>query len=184
MTEPVSIRYNNPGAMWGGARATKWGATADVILHDGQANHIAVFPTKVQGAAAQFDLWKTSYTGRSLADAIRRWSGENSSSAYAKFLEKATGIGMTELVTTSLLAGARGLALMKAQAQWEAGKPYPMSEAEWQQAQALVFAGVSPMPTPPPKPPAPAPQPAPVEKPSGWAAFFLAIAAIFKRKQP
>jgi hypothetical protein len=28
---------------------------------------------------------------------------------------------------------------MKAQAQWEAGKPYPMTDAEWRQAQAMVF---------------------------------------------
>jgi hypothetical protein len=26
MTEPASIRYKNPGAMWGSALAIKWGA--------------------------------------------------------------------------------------------------------------------------------------------------------------
>src|SRR3954469_15104249 len=73
MREPVSIRTNNPGAMWGGKRANKWGATADLILHDGQSNHIAVFPTRVQGAAAQFDLWRGGYTGMTLAAAIHKW---------------------------------------------------------------------------------------------------------------
>jgi hypothetical protein len=38
---------------------------------------------------------------------------------------------------------------MKAQAQWEAGKPYPLSDAQWQQAQAAVFKGVK---LPPSKP--------------------------------
>ena len=36
MSEPVSIRYNNPGAMWGGNKtAEKWGATGNVALNDG-----------------------------------------------------------------------------------------------------------------------------------------------------
>lgn len=146
MAEPVSIRTNNPGAMWGGSRARKWGATDDLVLHDGQSNHIAVFPTRVDGAAAQFDLWRASYSNMSLAAAVRKWSGGNSSSAYVSFLETHSGIASTETITTKLLAGPRGMALVKAQAQWEAGKPYPMSDAEWKEAQAKVFA---PIPLPP-----------------------------------
>jgi hypothetical protein len=49
--------------MWPGARATRWGSTTYVTLKDGQGNKIAVFPTFVQGAAAQFDLWASNYTG-------------------------------------------------------------------------------------------------------------------------
>lgn len=139
MSEPVSIRTNNPGAMWGGKRANKWGATADLILHDGQSNHIAVFPTRVQGAAAQFDLWRGGYTGMTLAAAIHKWSGHNSSPAYTAFLKKHTGLDPLDVITPQLLASPKGLALIKAQAQWEAGKPYPMSEAEWKTAQAMVF---------------------------------------------
>lgn len=153
MTEPVSIRTKNPGAMWGGSRARKWGATDDLILNDGQANHIAVFPTRVDGAAAQFDLWRAGYVSMTLGAAIRKWSGGNSSSAYLAFLEKHSGVSATEPITSGLLAGPRGLALMKAQAQWEAGKPYPMSDAEWKQAQAMVFA---PVPAPPDVEPTPA----------------------------
>ena len=139
MTEPVSIRTNNPGAMWGGTRAKKWGATDDLLLHDGQRNHIAVFPTKVQGAAAQFDLWRSNYTGMTLGAAIRKWSGGNSSPDYAVFLERHAGIASLEPVTAALLGSPRGLALMKAQAHWEAGKAYPMTDAEWTAAQAMVF---------------------------------------------
>jgi len=137
--EPASIRYKNPGAMWGGRRANKWGAVSDVVLKDGQANHIAVFPNFVQGAAAQFDLWRAAYTGMSLGAAIRKWSGGNSSSAYMKFLNQRTGIKSLDTITVELLAGPKGLALMKAQAQWEAGKPYPMTDAQWEEAQRMVF---------------------------------------------
>lgn len=179
MSEPVSIRYNNPGAMWGGARARKWGATDDVVLHDGlgQGNRAAVFPTKVQGAAAQFDLWKDAYCGMTLAAAIKKWSGGNSSPAYAAFLTNKTGISMNDIVTPALLAGPKGCALIKAQASWEAGKPYPMTDAEWQQAQHLVFNGASP----PPPPDIPAPEPKPAQAPSGWGAFFLSLLSIFKK---
>ncbi len=149
MSVPVSIRSNNPGAMWGGARAAKWGATADIRLHDGQGNHIAVFPTKVQGAAAQFDLWRTSYSGMTLRAGIARWSGGNSSPAYVAFLTRRTGIRADDVITRELLAGPRGLALMQAQAHWEAGRPYPMTEAEWRRAQAMVFGRHEPQPEPP-----------------------------------
>lgn len=147
----VSIRTKNPGAMWGGARAQKWGATADLILKDGQKNHIAVFPTFVQGAAAQFDLWRAVYSNMTLAAAIEKWSGHNSSASYADFLKTHAGVSQSDVITSAFLASPRGLALMKAQAQWEAGQPYPMSDAEWLAAQNMVFKGAkAPASTKPP----------------------------------
>ena len=142
MPDPASIRYNNPGAMWGGnAIARKWGATANIKLNDGlnQGNTIAFFPDKVHGAAAQFDLWRSRYCNMLLRDAIRRWSGGNWSAPYAEFLTKETGLSMTTMIDLPLLASRAGWILLKAQAQWEAGRPYPLSDAEWQQAQALCF---------------------------------------------
>lgn len=136
---PASIRYNNPGAQWDGKVAKKWGSTQTVTLADGQSNHIAVFPTAVQGASAQFDLWKTSYCNLTLDGAIRKWSGGNSSPQYMAFLVKQTGIQSTDRITTALLSSGKGLALMKAQAQWEAGKAYPMTDGQWAQAQSKVF---------------------------------------------
>lgn len=44
---PASIRYKNPGAMWGSKLAIKWGASPRAVsLNDGtgQGNNIAVFP--------------------------------------------------------------------------------------------------------------------------------------------
>lgn len=145
MSDPASIRYNNPGAMWGGnALVRKWGATANVGLKDGtgQGNTIAVFPTKIAGACAQFDLWRSSkhYRGKRLADAIRVWSGGNSVNAYVAFLTaRVPGLTANTIINDAYLKSPKGIALMKAQAWHEAGRPYPMTDAEWAQAQAKVF---------------------------------------------
>ncbi len=141
----ASIRSNNPGAMWGkgNAIATKWGSTGTEALADGlgQGNNIAHFPTPVQGAAAQFDLWNQRYTGMTLRTAITKWSGGNWSQPYADFLTQHTGLKMDNLITHDILAGPSGLTLMKYQAQWEAGTPYPLTDSLWAQAQAMVFGG-------------------------------------------
>src|SRR5262245_43067045 len=89
--EPASIRYKNPGAMWGNnAIAKKWGAIKTVGLNDGlgQGNNIAVFPTFIQGICAQLDLWRTSknYRNKKFADAIRTWSGGNYVESYIRFV--------------------------------------------------------------------------------------------------
>lgn len=138
----ASIKYNNPGAMWGNALAVKWGAEPKgVVLNDGlgQGNNIAVFPDKVHGAAAQFDLWWNHYCGLSLQAAVTKWSGGNSSPAYINFLISHTGLTPTSLISKSVLSSPTGLKLMKAQAQWEAGEPYPLSDEEWAEAQKMVF---------------------------------------------
>lgn len=159
---PASIRSNNPGAMWGKGNsiAEKWGATSTENLKDGlgQGNNIAHFPTMVQGAAAQFDLWNQHYTKMTLKAAITKWSGGNWSQPYADFLTKHTGLNMATVITSAVLASASGLKLMEYQARWEAGVPYPMTEAEWQSAQALVF-GKSAVPLA--SPPVAAAQPEP-----------------------
>jgi hypothetical protein len=149
MIDPASIRTNNPGAMWGkgNALATKWGATASPTLNDGlgQGNNIAVFPDKIHGAAAQFDLWHTSehYHNKTLTAAIHTWSGGNSSSQYVEFLIKhAPGLTAMSIINDALLSSPLGIAMMKAQAWNEAGKPYPMTDEEWKQAQSLVFGGI------------------------------------------
>ena len=142
---PASIRYKNPGAMWGGNAIThKWGEQGNVALNDGlhQNNHIAVFPDFVHGAAAQFDLWHTSknYHNQQLAHAIRTWSGGNSWPEYVHYLAKhVPQLTGNTVVTDEVLKGSIGIALMKAQAQMEAGQPYPMTDDEWAQAQRLVF---------------------------------------------
>jgi hypothetical protein len=147
--EPASIRFNNPGAMWGGnALSRKWGATANIGLKDGtgQGNTIAVFPTKVAGAAAQLDLWRSSkhYRNKRLDAAIKTWSGGNHWQSYVKFLsDRVPGLTGSTIINEAFLSSFSGIAFVKAQAWHEAGEPYPMTDAEWEQAQAKVFGGAT-----------------------------------------
>lgn len=147
MTEPASIRFNNPGAMWGGNALTrKWGETSHVTLNDGlgQGNQIAVFPDRVHGAAAQFDLWHTSahYHNQRLDVALKTWSGGNSWQQYANFIiSRVPGLTEATIINDAFLSSPTGIAFVKAQAWHEAGKPYPMTDAEWAQAQKMVFSG-------------------------------------------
>lgn len=146
--EPASIRYKNPGAMWGNALAIKWGADKKAVnLNDGlgQGNNIAVFPTYVQGICAQLDLWRTSknYRNKRFADAIRIWSGGNYVASYIAFC-KARVPGLTEdtIMNDAFWKGSSGIAFLKAQAWHEAGKQYPAPDADWIEAQRRVFSGV------------------------------------------
>lgn len=184
MTEPASIRYKNPGAMWGSALAIKWGAAPKaVVLNDGkgQGNNIAVFPTYVQGICAQLDLWRTSknYRNKRFADAIAIWSGGNEVPSYIAFC-KARVPGLTEntIMNDAFWKGPMGIAFLKAQAWHEAGKPYPAPDEDWIEAQRLVFGAPPDNPKPAPKPDTPA-----APAPSAWGSFLAAILSLFGKKK-
>jgi hypothetical protein len=151
MTEPASIRFKNPGAMWGSALAIKWGAAPKAVaLNDGkgQGNNIAVFPTYVQGICAQLDLWRSSknYKNKRFADAIAIWSGHNNVESYIKFvLARVPGMTRDTIMNDAFWKGPMGIAFLKAQAWHEAGKQYPAPDADWLEAQRRVFSGT---PTP------------------------------------
>lgn len=148
--EPASIRYKNPGAMWGSALAIKWGAQPKAVtLNDGkgQGNNIAVFPTYVQGICAQLDLWRTSknYRNRNFEDAIRIWSGGNSVESYISFVcKRVPGMTRDTVLNDAFWEGPMGIPFLKAQAWHEAGKPYPAPDADWIEARRRVFAGELP----------------------------------------
>lgn len=151
MVVPAPIRSNNPGASWDDAFTKKWGSMKTQVLNDGlgQGNRIAYFPTKVQGAACQFDRWLNSkhYRNQPLAVAIETWSGGNSWQQYVNFLcARVPGLTSDTVINASFLSSARGIQLMKAQAWHESGVQYPMTDDEWAQAQAMVFHGTQPTP--------------------------------------
>lgn len=158
---PASIRYKNPGAMWGNKLAIKWGAAPKAVtLNDGkgQGNNIAVFPTHVQGICAQLDLWRSSnhYRNKRFADAIAIWSGHNEVPSYIAFCKKRVP-GLTEntILNDEFWQSPSGIALLKAQAWHEAGQPYPAPESDWAEAVRRVYAPAhddTPFPAPPPKP--------------------------------
>lgn len=140
---PASVRYNNPGAQYPGQSARKFGSTGTEII--GGGHKIAVFDDPVKGAAAQFDLLSRAYSGMSLQDAIHKWSGGNSSGAYAQQISRATGIPLTGVLTRELLSDpAKAIPLAKTAADWEAGGNYPMSGEQWSQAFQMAQGGPLP----------------------------------------
>lgn len=171
MSDPANIRTNNPGAQWYGPSAQAYGATGSIPLPGG--NNAAQFPDPVSGAAAQFALLGKSYANMPLSAAIDKWSGGNSSPAYSAFLAKQTGLSPDTVLTTQLLQGPQGLALAKAQAHWEAGRPFPMSDEQWQQAQSRAFGGV-----PSSSSPAPFQAIPPAAAPAGVGLFGSAAAPV------
>lgn len=178
--EPASIRYKNPGAMWGSALAKKWGATNTVTLNDGkkQGNNIAVFPTYLQGICAQLDLWRSPrYKNKRFADAIAVWSGGNSVASYIAFVKKRVpGLSENTILDDDFWRSDAGILFLKAQAWHEAGKEYPAPASDWIDARRTVLGNK--IIQEPVKPAAPPPV---VNSPKrSWLAALLA--AIFKRK--
>jgi hypothetical protein len=64
------------------------------------------------------------------------------------FLCSMTGLTTETVITSAILSGPIGLSLMKAQAHWEAGKAFPMSDAQWAEAQKMVFPSATSAPAP------------------------------------
>lgn len=139
---PASIRTNNPGAMYPGPSAKKFGSTGTETIGGGHL--IAVFPDKVSGAAAQFDLLRRSYTGKTLRGAITTWSGGNDVETYLNVIARDTGLDADAALTVDMLADpTKAIPIAKAMAWQEAGKDYPMNDAEWSAAFKLSLGPAS-----------------------------------------
>jgi hypothetical protein len=74
----ANVRYNNPAAAWPRKADEKYGLIGYGVLKDGENNKIGRFPTPVHGAAANFDLFASQYSGMKLADAMTKWRGRKS----------------------------------------------------------------------------------------------------------
>ena len=137
---PVAVRTNNPGNQWMGASAKKFGALgyADVSARD----QPAIFPDKVSGAAAMFDLLGSGgYAGKTVEQAIYKWAA-GTNPAYPKYIEETTGIPRGTVITRDFLSSPDGIKLAKAMARYEAGTEkgdYPLSNPGWQEAQRMAF---------------------------------------------
>jgi hypothetical protein len=151
--EPAAIRHKNPGAMWPGAIATKWGSTSWSYLNDGtgqggngKGNKIATFPSWTTGIAAQLDLWRTSpkYRNQPFSKAIATWSGGNHVEAYIQHvLKRIPGMRRDTIMNDAFWASSDGLTFLKVQAAHEAGKTIPATHAEWLAGQKLALSGAS-----------------------------------------
>lgn len=160
--EPAAIRHKNPGAMWPGKIASKWGSTGWVYLNDGtgqggngQGNKIATFSNWVDGICAQLDLWRSSlhYKNKPFHQAIRTWSGGNNVESYINYvLVRIPGMTRDTVMNDAFWRSPNGIRFLKVQAGHEAGKPIPASDADYREAQRRVFKGVVPTPSPAPQP--------------------------------
>lgn len=138
---PASIRNNNPGAMYPGPSARRFGSSSFETLVSRDGTHkIATFMSPVQGAAAQFDLLSRSYCGMSVKDAITKWCGDYYTSTYLQVLARETGVQAEDELTLDMLRNPSiAVPIAKAMALQEAGQPYPMSDDQWFDAHALAF---------------------------------------------
>lgn len=144
---PASIRYNNPGAMWPGPSSRKFGAIGKQNLNDGlnQGNKIAIFTNAIDGGAALFDLLDRAYTGRTVRDAIRKWSGGNHVQSYLSVLRSKGNIQPDEMITKAKLRDPEwAIRFATAMAWHEAGRSYPLTTEHWQQAHKLAFEASKP----------------------------------------
>lgn len=137
---PASIRTNNPGAQWPGQVASQFGATGSQTI--GGNNQIATFNDPVSGAAAQFGLLAKNYAGMPLGQAIQKWSGGNSAPQYTQAVSRETGLDPNTPLTPDLLKNPQiAIPLAKAMAKQEAGRDYPLSDQQWQQAHQMALGG-------------------------------------------
>jgi len=140
---PASIRNRNPGAMYPGPSAKKFGATTFETLRSRDGVHkIATFPTDHHGAAAMFDLLAARYTGMPIEAAIKKWCGGFYASTYIKVLEAKGGVSASDPLTLAMIRDPQtAIPLARAMAWQEAGKDYPLDDAGWLEAHGMAFAG-------------------------------------------
>jgi hypothetical protein len=128
----------------------KWGSTTTIYLSDGlgQDNNIAIFDKYVQGICAQIDLWRTSpkYKNKRFADAIAIWAGGNNVPSYISLVKQhVPGMTGDTMMDDAFWRGPMAVPFLKAQSSHEAGKPYPAPDADWIEAQRIVFSGTAPV---------------------------------------
>jgi TP901 family phage tail tape measure protein len=137
----ASIRNNNPGAMWPGPTARQFGMVGFEQLTDKQRNKIATFPTMVHGAAAQMALLDNPrlYRNKTIAEAIKKWSGGNNVAAYLKNLQR-QGIDTSARITSQFLQDPnKVIPLARAMAGHEAGRRSPLTPEQWNAAHQLFM---------------------------------------------
>jgi hypothetical protein len=140
--KPVSIRYNNPGAMWPGPSSRKFGALKHANLNDGlnQGNKAAIFPTAVHGAAALFDLYDRVYANQTLEEAINRWSGSNHVDSYLKVFGQHARLDPDDVIKRSDIRNPKfGIRFAKAMSLHETGFEYPLDDKMWWEAHEMAF---------------------------------------------
>ena len=145
MSVPASIRNKNPGAMYPGRASRAFNAVGQETI--GGGHKIATFAEHVDGGAALFYLLSTSkhYKNKTIEQAITTWSGGNYVESYLFQIEGKTPHNRNTVLDETFLSDpASMIPLAKAMAFHEAGKPYPMTDDEWQEAFSLSRQKITP----------------------------------------
>jgi uncharacterized protein (TIGR02594 family) len=130
---PATVKYRNPGACYPGPSSKPFGGLTHAII--GGGHKIAVFPTMTDGASSMMHLLWRVYTGMTFSDAIAKWSGGNNINSYLRVIESRTRWTRHDYITKQLLETQEmAIELCKAMAWHEAGREYPMTDAQWREA--------------------------------------------------
>ena len=175
-TVPASIRNRNPGSIYPGPSARRFGARGEQRLDSRDGRHrIATFPDNISGAAALFDNLCHArpdrarpyyYRGQTLGAAIETWCGEINAPAYLRVIEARSGLTPDVVLDLNFLRDPdRVVPLAKAMAWHEAGRPFPLALVGWQRAHEMALAYM----------PEPGPRPVPVAAPEIPAAAASGI---------
>ena len=159
-TVPASIRNCNPGSIYPGPSASRFGARGEQRLDSRDGRHrIATFPDAISGAAALFDNLCHArpdrtrpyyYRGQALSAAIPTWCGKINGPRYLRVIEERTGLTPDVVLDLEFLRDPeRVVPLARAMALHEAGRPFPLADAGWYRAHEMALAY---MPEPPAKP--------------------------------
>jgi hypothetical protein len=155
---PATIRNRNPGAIYPGPSAKRFGGLgAETLVSEDGAHPIVKFPTMVHGAAAMFhNLFNAKdrrgyyYRGQPLGKAIETWCGKIRAQSYLALIKQLTGLVPGHTLTEEFLRDPdRVIPLAKAMARHEAGENYPLDDMQWLEAHVLAFGTAkAPAPTP------------------------------------
>ena len=130
---PATIRFRNPGGAYPGPSSRPFGGATHAII--GGGHQIAIFPTMVDGASSMMHLLHRVYAGLTFSAAIAKWSGGNNINSYLRVIEAKTRWTRHDYVTKQLLETPdMAIELCKAMAWHEAGREYPMTDAQWLEA--------------------------------------------------
>lgn len=147
MAEPLTLRYNNPGALEYKPWMAPYGATV------GPNGRYAQFSTPDQGYNVMnrvLDTYQQKHGLNTVGSIINRWAppnvDNNSTGTYAASVASKLGVSPDQQLTPE-----HRPALMRAMAHYEAGKPFPEYQASQieakqpepaapqQQAQSMIF---------------------------------------------
>lgn len=168
MAEPLTFRYQNPGAVEYQPWMAKYGARV------GENGRYAHFPDAQSGYAAMgqiLDTYQNKHGLNTVSGIINRWApsnvDNNSTGGYINSVASRLGVDPNQPLDPAMKP-----ALMRAMAHYEAGKPFPEYASSPIGANSPQMGANSPAASPPPPQQAPQSMLVPQEDNSGLVGMF------------